>query len=84
MKHTLILKLKSFVQIETVVSHKKILTAHVAVNLLDETRYSSSIYHLVTQLLRYNTQKYSLEELILLDKSKEYTLLYVPDKFQGV
>ena len=54
----------------------------VAVNL-DETRNSTSIYHSIIQLLRYNTQKYSLGDSILLAKSKESTL-YIPDKFQGV
>ena len=54
------------------------------VNFLEETRFSTSIDHLDTQLLRYNTRKYSLGVLILLAKSKEYTLLYIPDKFQGV
>ena len=56
----MILKLKSFIKIGTVISHKKILTPHVAVNLLDETLSYASIYHLVTQLWRCNTQKYSL------------------------
>ena len=54
------------------------------VNFLDETRFSTSIYHLDTPLWRYNTRKYSLGELILLAKSKKCTLLYTPDKFQGV
>ena len=34
---SMILKLKSFIQIGTVISHKKFLTPHVAVYLLDET-----------------------------------------------
>ena len=80
----MILKLKSFIEIGTVISHKKIPTPHVAVNLLDETWYSASIYHLVTQLWRYNSQKYSLGESISLAKWKEYTLLYIPDKYQRV
>ena len=33
---------------------------------------------------RYNTRKYSLGDSILLAKTKEYTLLYIPNKFQGV
>ena len=80
----MILKLKSFIQIGTRISHKKILTPHVAVYLLDETWYSASIYHLVTQLWRCNTQKYSLGESIFLAKSKDYTLLYISDKFHRV
>ena len=52
----MILKLKSFNQIGTLIYHTKFLTPHVAVNLLGETKYSSSIYHLVTQLWRYSTQ----------------------------
>ena len=35
-----------------------------------------SIYHLVTQIWRQNTQKYSLGESILLAKTIEYTLMY--------
>ena len=64
--------------------HKNFLTTRVPVNFLEETRFSTSIYHLDTPLWRYNTRKYSLGELILLAKSKEYTLFYIPDKFQGV
>ena len=80
----MILQFKSFNQIGTFIFHKKFLTTRVLVNILDETRYSTAIYHLDTPLWRYNTRKYSLGELILLAKSKEYTLLYIPDKFQGV
>ena len=80
----MILKLKSFIQIGTFIFHKKFHTTRVPVNFLDETRFSTSIYHLDTPLGRYNTRKYSLGELILLAKSKEYTLFYMPDKFQGV
>ena len=78
------MKLKSFIQIATFICHKKFLTTRVSVNFLEETRFSTSIYHLDTPLWRYNTRKYSLGELILLAKSKEYTLLYIPDNFQGV
>ena len=39
------------------------------------------MYELVTPFWRYNTRKYSLGESILLVKTKEYTLLYIPDKF---
>ena len=80
----MILKLKSFTRIGTYIFHKKFLTTRVPVNFLDGTRYFTSIYRLHTQLWRYNTRKYSLGELILLAKSKEYTLLYIMDKFQGV
>ena len=80
----MILKLKSFIQIGTFIFLKKFLTTHVPVNFLEETRFSTSIYDLDTLLWRYNTRKYSLGELILLAKSKEYTLFYIPDKFQGI
>ena len=63
---------------------QEILTTRVPVNFLDETRLSTSIYHLDTPLWWYNTRQYSLGELILLAKSKEYTLCFIPDKFQGV
>ena len=79
----MILKLKSFIQIGNSIFHMKFLTTHVPVNFLNEARYSTSIYHLDIPLWTYNTRKYSLGELILLAKSKEYTLLYIPDKFQG-
>ena len=79
----MMVKLKSFIQIGTAISHKKFLTPHVTVNLLDQTWYSASIYHMITKLWRCNTQKYSLGESILLAESKEYTL-YIPDKFQGI
>ena len=73
----MILKLKSFIQVG--MFQKKFLTPGVAVNLDDETRYSTSIhvYHLGTPLWRYNTPKYFLGESILLAKSKEYTLCYI-------
>ena len=48
-----------------------------AVNLLNETRYSMFIYHLVTSPWRYSTWKYSLGESLLLAKTKDYTLLYI-------
>ena len=64
--------------------HKKFLTTRVPVNFLEELRFSTSIYHLDTPLWRYNTRKYSLGELIVLAKSKECTLFYIPDKVQGV
>ena len=80
----MILKLKSFIQIGTYILHKKFLTTRVPVNFLEDTRFSTSIYHLDTPLWRYNTRKYSQGELILLAKSKEYNLFYIPDKFQGV
>ena len=80
----MILKLKSFIQMGTFIFHKKVLTTRLPVSFLDEAIYSTSIYHVDTPLWRYNTRKYSLGELILLAKSKEYTLLYIPDKFQGV
>ena len=80
----MILKLKPFIQIGTFIFHKKFLTTRVPVNFLEETRFSTSIYHLDTPLWRYNTRKYSLGELILLAKSKEYTLFYISDKFQDV
>ena len=63
---------------------QEFLITRVPVNFLDETRFSTSINHLDTPLWRCNTQKYLLGELILLPKSKKYTLLYIPDKFQGV
>ena len=72
------------IQIGTFIFHKKFLTTRVPLNFLEETRFSTSIYHLDTPLWRYNTRKYSLGELILLAKSKEYTLFYIPNKFQGV
>ena len=77
-------EVNSFTRIGTYMFHKKFLTTRVLVNFLDGTRYSTSIYRLHTQLWRYNTRKYSLGDLILLAKSKEYTLLSIPDKFQGV
>ena len=52
----MILKLKCLNQIGPLIYHTKFLTPHIAVNLLDETKYSSSIYHLVTELWRYSTQ----------------------------
>ena len=60
------------------------LTSRVAINFVDETRYCTSINHLETPLLKYNTRKYSLGESILLAKSTECTFLYIPDKFHGV
>ena len=83
MKHDPEVK-KSFIQVGTFIFHKKFLTTRVPSNSLDETKYSTSRYHLDTPLWRYNTRKYSLGELILLTKSKEHTLLYILDKFQGV
>ena len=80
----MILKLKSFIQIGTYILHKKFLTTRVPVNFLEDTRFSTSIYHLDNPLWRYNTRKYSQGELILLAKSKEYNLFYIPDKFQGI
>ena len=77
----MILKLKSFIQISAVIFHQKL---RVVVYFFDKTRYSTSIYHLVSQLLRYNIQIYSLGESILLAYTKEYTLLYIPYEFQGV
>ena len=65
----------------TFIFHKKFHTC-VAVNFLDETIYSTSI-SLGTPLWRSNTRKYSLGDSILLAKTKEYTMLYIPDKFQG-
>ena len=58
------------IQIGTFIFHKKFPTKCVPVNFLDETRFSTSIYHLGTPLWRYNTRKYSLGELIL----KEFTV----------
>ena len=58
-------EVKYFIQIGTFIFHKKFLTTRVPVNFLEETRFSTSIYHLYTQLWRYNTRKYSLGELIL-------------------
>ena len=43
----MILKLKSFIQIGTFIFLKKFLTTRVAVNFIDETIYSTSIYHYV-------------------------------------
>ena len=80
----MILKLKSFIQIGTFIIHKKRLTSRVAINFVDETRYCTSINHLDTLLKKYNTQKYSLGEWILLAKSTECTFLYIPNKFHGV
>ena len=80
----MILKLKYFIQIGTFIFYKKFLTTRVPVNFLEETRLSASIYDLNVQRWRYNIQKYSLGELILLAKSKEFILFYIPDKFQGV
>ena len=42
----MILKWKSFIQMGTYVIHKKRLTSRVAINLVDETRYYTSINHL--------------------------------------
>ena len=57
---------------------------NVAINLRNETRYSTLIYNLVLQYFMYNTQERSLGETRLSAKPKEYILLYIPDKFQGV
>ena len=46
----MILKLKSFIQIDTYIIHKKRLTSHVAINFVDETRYCTSISNLDTPL----------------------------------
>ena len=46
----MILKLKSFIQIGTYITHKKRLTSRVAINFVDETRYCTSINHLDTPL----------------------------------
>ena len=40
----MILTLKSFIQLGPLIFHKKFLTPYVAVNFLDETKYSISIY----------------------------------------
>ena len=80
----MILKLKSFFQISTYIIHKKRLTSRVAINVVDETRYCTSINHLDTPLQKYNTQKFSLGDSILLAYSTECTLLNIPDKFHGV
>ena len=50
------LMLISCIQIGNAIYQKKTHKSHVAVNILDETRYSTSIYHLVTPLWRYNTR----------------------------
>ena len=42
----MILKLKCFIQIGTLIIHKKRLTSRVAINFVDETRYCTSINHL--------------------------------------
>ena len=46
----MILKLKSFIQIDIYTIHKKRLTSRVAMNFVDETRYCTSINHLDTPL----------------------------------
>ena len=46
----MILKLKSFIQIDTYIIHKKRLTSRVAINFVDETRYCTSINNLDTPL----------------------------------
>ena len=48
-------EVKIFIQIGTFIFHKKFFTTRVPVNFLDETRYSTSIYHLDNPLWRYNT-----------------------------
>ena len=50
----MILKLKSFIQISTVIFSVETTILCVAVYFFDETRYSTSIYHLVTQFWRYS------------------------------
>ena len=80
----MMLKLNSFNQIGIFKFWKKLLTLPVVDDFLDETICCTSIYHLVTQIWMLNTQKYSLRESILLTQTKEYTLLYIPDKFQGI
>ena len=89
-------EVKSFIQIVTFIHvfHTKRLTSRVAVNFEDQTRYCTSINHLGTPLLRYNTRKYSVGESIfehpsvflfcLLAKTIDCTFLYISDKFQGV
>ena len=79
-----ILKLKSFTQKGTYIIHKKRLTSRVAINFVDETRYCTSINHLDTPLYKYNTRKYPLGDSILLVKSTECTVLYIPGQFHGV
>ena len=78
----MILKLKSFIQIGTYIIHKKQLTSHVAINFVDETRYCTSINHLDTPL-KYNTQKYSLGDLILLAKFTECTFCIYRTSFMA-
>ena len=78
------MKLNHFIKLGTFIFHKIFLTTRVAVNFLDEAIYSTLIYHLGTPHLRSNTRKCSLEKSILLAKIKEYTMLYITDKFQGV
>ena len=43
-------EVKSFIQIVTFIIHKKRLTSRVAVYLIDQTRYCTSINHLGTPL----------------------------------
>ena len=74
----MILKLNSFIQIGTFFYKKcTCITPRVALNFLDETRFSTSVYYLDTPLRRYNTRTYSLGKYILLAKTKEYTFLYM-------
>ena len=84
MKYDRELKLRSFYSDRYFYISQEFLTPRVAVFFLGETRYSTSIYHLGTPFWSNNTPKYSLGESILLAKTKEYTLLYIPCKFQGV
>ena len=58
--------LSYFIKIGTVILHNTFLIAHIAVNLPDESRFSTSVYNSVAQLLMYNIHKYSLGATILL------------------
>ena len=64
--------------------HMKFLTPYVAASrFFYETKYSTVIYHFVPYFgntIRKNT----LWGSVLLAKTNKYTLLYIPDKFQGV
>ena len=78
------LKLKSLIQTGTVIFHKKFLTPHVAVYLFDETWYSTSIYHLVSQFGGTILKNTLWGNRFYLPKIKEYSLMYISHKFHGV
>ena len=79
----MILKLKSFIQTGTFIAYKKFLTTMSLLTSLMKQ------YILLIYITRYPTLEIKYSKILsgestLLVKTKEYTMVYISDKFQGV